>query len=371
MAEIDYLTAETEAGCRAIAEVANNAIPAAVDIVPPGWAIVRRVNGEAVSFALIDPERMMRFGKGAIRYGYIHTIATRADRRARGHFRAMLDEAFRRLKLAGLPFVVLHGANSLYRRFGFEGFTHHSGIFITPGAIEHCLGDAPQSPGLADLIEICESQLFLKDLLYVTHASAGSLEEARGSMLAAAKLAREKNKARILIEHPDAPSYGSTYPVHASSETPLTALARACGGKVVLQGANPEDGRALDDDWIRVLDPLRLAEAVLDCRQGEELLAPAPARIWICTEQGSFGLVSDGRAVSVTAERSPEMAALGWTSGDVAQLATGFRPAAITAAIRRTPLTPACQGLLEAVFPSGWRFSRNASWVTQYPSMLA
>ncbi len=366
MAEVDYLTAETEAGCRAIAEVADSAIPAAVGIVPPAWAIVRRVNGEAVSFALIDPDRQMRIGKGTIDYGYIHTIATHADRRSRGHFTAMLEEAFRRLKDAGLPLVVLHGAFPLYRRFGFVGFTSHAGIFLTPGAIERCLGEAPDSPGLADLVEVCESQLFMKDILFVTHASAGSLEEARGALLAVGRLAREKDKARILIEHPDAPSYGSTYPVYASLETPLTALARTCGGRVVVGGSNPEDGHAQDGDWIRVLDPLRLAQAVLDCRKGD-MSAPGPARLWINTELGGIGLISNGQGVLISHQQEAAMEELTWTSGDLAQLATGYRPAASIAVIRRTPLSPAGQDLLDAVFPPGWRLSHNANWVTQYP----
>jgi hypothetical protein len=365
MAEIDYLTAETDEGYQAIAEVANSAIPAAVEIVPREWAIVRRVNGEPVSFALVDPGRKMRFSKGAIEYGYIHTIATRADRRSRGHFTAMLAEVFSRLKTAGRSFVILHGAFSLYRRFGFERFTYHSGIFITPAAIENSLGEAPLSPGLADLIEVCDSQLFMKDLLYITHASAGSLEEARGALLAAARLARAANKPRILIEHPDAPSYGSTYPVYKSIETPLTAIARACGGKVVVQGAGM--GHSVEDDWMRLLDPLQFVREILECRQGEVPATP-PAGIWIETELGGLGLESDGRDVFVRPEPRTGMAQVSWSAADLAQLATGYHTPAVISAVKRTPLPHQELSLLEAVFPPGWRLSRNASWMTQYRS---
>jgi GNAT superfamily N-acetyltransferase len=363
MSETDYLTAETEEGYQAIAEVANSAIPAAVEIVPREWAIVRRVNGEPVSFALVDPGRKMRFGKSAIGYGYIHTIATRSDRRSRGHFTAMLEEVFSRLKLIGRPFVILHGAHALYQRFGFERFTYHSGIFISPGAIESSLGNAPLSPGLADLIEVCDSQLFMKDLLYITHASAGSLEEARGALLAAARLARERNKARILIEHPDAPSYGSTYPIYRTLETPLTAIARACGGKVVVQGAGM--GHTAEDDWMRILDPLRYVQEVLECLRGE-IPATPPASIWIETELGGFGLESDGCEVAVRPEIRPGMLRVSWSAADLAQLTTGYHTPAVISAVKRTPLPPPVMSLLDAVFLPGWRLSRNVSWMTRY-----
>jgi GNAT superfamily N-acetyltransferase len=365
MPEVDYLTAETEEGRRAITEVANKAIPAALEIVPPEWAIVRRVHGEPVSFALIDPQRVMRFGRSGLRYAYINQIATHADRRSRGHFRATLEEAFRRLKQAGLPLVVLHGSYHLYRRFGFEVFTYHSGIFLTPELVERRLGiAAPESIGPAS-VDICESQLFSKDLLYITHAPGSSLEEARQSLIAAAALARQRNRARILIEHPDAPSFGSTYPIYPSLETPLTALARACGAWVVVQGANPEDSGVPNADWIKVLDPLRLAQAAVDFRIGDGF-AGNQASLWIDTEAGSFGLRSDGSDVSVTDQRHADMEPVRWSSGALAQLATGFHSAGLTCVIQRTPLSDANLTLLETVFPAGWRLSRNMSWVTQH-----
>jgi predicted N-acetyltransferase YhbS len=365
MLEIDYLTAETEEGRQAIAEVAESAIPAALEIVPPEWAIVRRVHGEPVSFVLIDPQRVMRFGRSGLRYAYINQIATHSDRRAHGHFRATLEEAFRRLRQAGLPLVALHGSHHLYRRFGFEVFTYHAGIFLTPDLIERRLGKTNGERDGAASIEICESQLFSKDLLYITHAPGGSLEEARQALLDAAALARQKNRARILIEHPDAPSFGSTYPLYPTLETPLTTLARACGAWVVVQGANPEDSGLPNADWIKVLDPLRLAQAALDSRAGD-FPARIQAGLWIDTDAGSFGLRAEGRDLAVTPARSPDMEAVRWSSGALAQLATGFHSAELTCAIHETPLSDASLALLEAIFPPGWRLSRNMSWVTQH-----
>lgn len=365
MPDVEYLTAETEEGRRAIAAVADRAIPATLEIVPPDWAIVRRVHGDPVAFVLIDPQRVMRFGRSAIRYAYINQIATHADRRSRGHFRATLEEAFRRLKAAGIPWVVLHGSYSLYRRFGFEVFTYHSGIFLTPELIERSLGKPSPGDSPNGLIEPCESALFNKDLLYITHAGSGSLEEARAALLAAASLARETHKARILIEHPDAPSYGSTYPVYATLETPLTALARSCGARVVIQGANPEENNLPNADWIKVLDPARLAQAALISHQGEDL-SVGPARLWIDTDAGSFGLVSGGNSIRLIDHPTAKMETVQWSSSALAQLVTGYRSAEMTCTIQGTPLAPVNLALLNVLFPPGWRLSRNVSWVTQH-----
>jgi GNAT superfamily N-acetyltransferase len=367
MPDVEYLTAETEEGRRAIAEVANRAIPAALEIVPPEWALVRCVHGEPVAFALIDPQRVMRFGRGAIHYAYVNQIATHADRRSHGHFRATLEEAFRRLKSAGIPLVVLHGAHHLYRRFGFDVFTYHSGIFLTPELIDRSLGSSHPAECSNGLVEACESALFHKDLLYITHAASGSLEEARSALLAAAALAREKNKTRILIEHPDAPSYGSTYPVYATLETPLTTLARTCGARIVVQGANPEESSLPDADWIKVLDPAGLVQAALDAHRTEETPA-GPTRLWIDTDAGSFGLAADGAGITLIDRPVTAAETVHWSSSALAQLVTGYRSAEITCAMVGTPLGGDNLALLNALFPPGWRLSQNVSWVTQHRS---
>ena len=76
----------------------------------------------------------------------------------------------------------------------------------------------------------------------------------------------------ILIEHPSAPSYGSTYPFYASPETPLTELARACGGRVIVQGANPEEGSVPDADWIKILDAAGFVRKAMKSLRGRRLV---------------------------------------------------------------------------------------------------
>ena len=151
MTTIQTLTAETPAGREAIQTVMAYAYSADIDNVPPRWAWARVAAGVPVAFILVDPRRGLAFPDGDLPYAYISDVAVRSDRRGEGHFRALMDEAFKVLKQAGLTAVITHGRHQLYRRFGFEVFTHHRGIFITPDQIAHYLGDGAVEDGLAYL----------------------------------------------------------------------------------------------------------------------------------------------------------------------------------------------------------------------------
>ena len=72
---IEYLTAETDEGRRAIEEVMERSYRVDVSDVPPQWAIVRVVDGVPVSYILVDPNRKMPILSGNLRY------ASRSPRR--------------------------------------------------------------------------------------------------------------------------------------------------------------------------------------------------------------------------------------------------------------------------------------------------
>ncbi len=363
MPSTDILTAETGEGRQAIADVMAHSYRADVDTIHPEWALVRRVNGIPVSFILIDPNRIMHFPGGGLSYGFISHVATRKDRRWEGHFRAIMDVAFDRLKAAGVPLVLTHGRFPLYRRFGFDVFTYNSGIFITPDIIEHRLGISSQ-PGSENWITVLDNHSVLDDLLLVTHARADTHVEARLSLLAAAEAARQRRKSRILIEHPAAPSYGSTYPIYASPETPLTELARACGGRVIVQGANPEEGSVPDADWIKILDAAGFVRKAMKSLQAS--LGPLEtAKIWIETDAGSFLIDSSGRELVLSDEYREDHPAVRWPSSALAQLVTGYKSIEVISATYNSVLPPEVTRLLGQLFPPRWRFSRNESWTYQ------
>jgi len=359
MPSIEILTAETEEGRQAIAEVMAHSYRTDLDTVHPEWALVRRVNGVPVAFILIDPDRSMQFPGGGLTYGFISNVATRKDRRWEGHFRAIMDAAFDRLKAANIPLVLTHGRFPLYRRFGFDVFTYNSGIFITPGIIEHRLGQS--SPVAGDWITVLENHSILDDLLLVTRARADTHAEARNCLLAAAEAARQRRKTRILIEHPAAPSYGSTYPIYASAETPLTQLARACGARVIVQGANPEEGSVPDADWIKILDAPGFFRTLINNYQRLAAL-PDPAIIRIETDAGSFLLECTGRELVLSDMYREDHPAVRWPSSALAQLVTGYKSIEIICATFNTELPPEAARMLDQLFPPRWRFSRNESW---------
>jgi predicted N-acetyltransferase YhbS len=354
------LTAETERGRRAIAQVMQRSYVADIDAVPAAWTRVLVVDDEPVSFIIVDPDRRMEYSGEDLRYAFICDVATREDRRGEGHFRYIMAHTFSSLRAAGIPLVVTHGRYQLYRRFGFDVFTHHCGIFTTPDRIEAWLGT--QVPERANhLVVIDEAGYTLEDLLLVTDVKATTFVESRVALRAAAAEARERQKSRILFEHPPAPSYGSRYPTYPSIETPFSALARTCGAQICVQGADPERGSVPDADWIKVLDVAVFLRAALSGVVDSSGSLPNGV-VGFDTDAGAATVESDDRGVQLTEGLSPEAVRVAWPSSALAQLVTGYRSADVLSAIHNTAFPTGIRNLLEVLFPQRWRFSRNESW---------
>ncbi|MBN1955269.1 MAG: GNAT family N-acetyltransferase [Anaerolineae bacterium] len=352
------LTAQTEAGRAAIAQVMARSYSAEIDSVPPSWARALVVDGEPVSFILVDPERRMEYPGGDLPYAFINDVATRADRRREGHFRTTMAHTFDALRAAGLPLVLTHGRYPLYRRFGFDVFTHHCGIFVAPGQIETAAPGTIAPAAAVQLLVTEENSAIHDDLLLVVEARATSLAASKAVLQAAAALARQKGKARILFEHPPAPSYGSRYPLHATLETPLTALARTYGAQVCVQGADPEGSPIPDADWIKVLNAAALLEAT-----ARPPAQPLPtAAVSFDTDAGQTTIASQDGAVSVSAGIAPGAVPLAWPASALAQLVTGYRSCTMLSTLYDTPLPAEAVALLEGLYPARWRLSRNESW---------
>jgi hypothetical protein len=362
---IQVLTAETDQGRRALADVMARSYTAEMSSVSPPWALVRVVEDVPVSFILIDPERRLHLPHGDLRYAFIGDVATAEDRRGEGHFRAIMQEAFRRLRQEGIALVLTHGRCDLYRRFGFAVFTHHAGIFVTPALIERALGvHSAGAPAAAHLVVLDAGRYVRDDLLLVADAQAPTLGAARTVLQTAAALARQRGKARILIEHPAAPSYGSRYPLApAPAATPLALLAPACGGCVCVQGADPE-GRAIPDaDWIKILDPAAVLRQALPLLVTGQALPTAA--VCLDTAAGPITIASSG-ALPVVAEGAlPGVTRVRWPLAALAHLLTGYRSVEVLSVLHDTPLSTDAKALLEALCPPRWRFSRNETWTYQ------
>ncbi len=355
------LTAETELGRQALTEVMERASYVAdIDCVPPSWARVLMADDVPVSFIIVDPACWMDYPGGDLPYAFIRDVATREDRRGEGHFRAIMEDTFASLHAAGVSLVVLHGRYQLYRRFGFDVFTHHGGIFATPEQIERELG--AQVPEQAKkLLIIDEGQYLHEDMLLVTDVKAATLKESKQALQAAAVLARERGKSRIMFEYPPAPSYGSRYPTYPALETSFTALARTCGAQVCVQGAAPEEGQIPDAEWIKVLD----AEAFLRkaLKGTEELERSLPkVTIGFDTDAGAVTIKSAGGRVTVSDGDVPDAVRVAWPSAALAQLVTGYRSIEMLCAVHDTEFSAEAMALLGELFPPRWRFSRNESW---------
>jgi len=358
--EITYLTAETAAGRQALAEVMAHSYEGDVDAVPPAWARVRLADGVPVAYLLLDPDRRMDALHNELPFAFLGDVAVRADRRGEGHFRGLLEDTFAQLRQAGHALVVTHGRCELYRRFGFDVFTHHSGIFVTPEQIERHLGNGGV-PEDRDLLVTMAQRGLLPDLLVVSEVKSTSLAGHRAALCAAAALAREAGRSRILLEHPAAPSYGSRYPLYSTPETALAALARTCGAQVIVQGADPEAGAIPDADWIKVLDAAALLRVALP---GFMPTRPLPALLLtIETDAGTATLIGAAGGVALATGAKPLAERVRWPAAALAQLVTGYRPAEMLALLHDTPLSPEARDLLTALFPPRWRFSRNESWV--------
>lgn len=352
------LNAETAGGHAALAEVMAQSYQADLAEIPAAWALARVVDGTPVSFALVDPDRRMAFPGGGLRYAFLCDVATRVDRRGEGHFRAMMEMVFARLRAAGIPLVITHGRHQLYRRFGFDVFTHHCGLFLTPEQIDAHLGVHPGEDG-TELLTVAHHRGLLADLLLVTDVQARTLDEARQALRAAAALARSEEKSRILFEHPAAPSYGSAYPIHPTLETPLTVLARTCGGQICIQGADPEQSAIPDADWIKLLDAHAFVQQALPLLTPDRPLPSGHAAI--VTDAGSVTLHADTDGLHVSPHAADD--AIHWPSAALTQLVTGYRSAAMLDALHNTTSSPGARALLDQLFPMRWRLSRNEGWI--------
>jgi GNAT superfamily N-acetyltransferase len=353
----ECLNAGTERGRVALAEVMARSYVAEIESVPADWARAMLVDGEPVSFIVVDPDRAMDQPGGDIPYAFIRDVATRKDRRREGHFRVLLEHTFSSLRVDGIPIVITHGRHQLYRPFGFDVFTYHSGIFITPEQVERAIG--PADRGLNEqLLEVADLAYVREDLLLVTDVKATTLWESKAALQTAASLARERGKKRILFEHPSAPSYGSRYPIHAALETPFTTLARTCGAQVCVQGADPESGSIPDADWVKVLDPAVLLREALRGSDG-----PFP-EMTACFNTNAGAVTIESRSEGLTVHRGLKADGIHivWPSSALAQLVTGYRSAEVLDLIHGTSLPGEARAFLNGLFPTRWRFSRSESW---------
>lgn len=360
--EITYLTAETAAGRQALDEVMAHSYAGDVDTVPAAWARVRLADGVPVAYILVDPDRRMDVPYRELPFAFILDVATREDRRGEGHFRGLMEDTFARLREAGQFLVVTHGRYELYRRFGFDVFTYHSGILVTPEQIERQLGSGC-APEDRDLLVLLEHRGLQPDVLVVSQVKSTSLAGHGAALRAAAALARETGRSRILFEHPAAPSYGSRYPVYSTPETAFAALARTCGAQVIVQGADPEAGTIPDADWAKVLDAAALLQAAL---AGFMPTRPLPSiLLTVETDAGTVTFICAAGGVALAVGGKPLAERVRWPSAALAQLVTGYRPAEVLALLHGTPLSPEACEVLGSLFPPRWRFSRNESWVYQ------
>jgi hypothetical protein len=302
----------------------------------------------------------MEFPRADLRYAFIMNVATHASRRGEGHFRGIMEHLLSALLAEGITLVLTHGSCSLYRRFGFDVFTHHCGIVATPEGIERQLGQQASHEGRA-LLEIYEHQALQPDLLLVSDVQATTLSHCREALLASAAEARRRGKARILFEHPAAPSYGSRYPRYMSLETPFTALARSCGAEVRIQGADPESGFIPDADWMKVLNARAFVAGALTCIRPQP---PFPrATVAFKTDGGVVTIESRSGRLIVTDQQVPGAELVQWPASRLGQLVTGYQRADALATLQGTPLGLDSLALLSLLFPPCWRLSRNESWI--------
>jgi hypothetical protein len=351
------VTAETDEGRRAIAEVMRASYQAEIDDVPPEWARALVVDGVPVSFILVDPNEALLLPGGKLRSAFISDVATRGDRRGEGHFRAILELTFADLRAAGISVVTTHGEADLYRRFGFGVYTHHLAWFLTPELVARQLG-VGVCDGWERLADLNEHPHLRRDLLLFTGAWADTLAEAAALLRTAAALAEERGKPEIAIM-PGTPSLESRHCPFVDS--PLTEMVLACGGKLVLQGADPEGRPIAHADWIKALDVQEFLRQTVDLGCAKPTGLPRAA-VQFETEAGSVTLRSSGHGPEVLGSVSGAVT-LGWPACAVVELALGQKPAGVLAEIHRTPLPEDVAQLLDALFPKQWRLSVNESWI--------
>ncbi|MBN1877924.1 MAG: GNAT family N-acetyltransferase [Anaerolineae bacterium] len=355
--KIEIKSAATQQGREAITEIMAASYTTDFDCVPPEWALAYVVEEIPVSFIIIDPNKYMEFPGGDLRFAFINDVATREYRRMEGHFRALMEIAFARIQKAGIPWVLTHGRYPLYRRFGFDVFTHHAGLFITPEQITCCLGDGPSDPALLDVFAPPASP---EERLVITEVRANTPPEGAAALRAAATLAHEHGREQVFFEHPPAPSYGSRYPIYATPETPFTRLVLSCGGEVRIQGADPENGRIPDADWIKVLDAATFTREAV-CARDTALSLPKGC-VGLVTDIGAVYIDTSSDRVHVSDIIPPDTPTFNWPTSALAQLVTGYQSAGVLNARYHSLLPDKMVTFLDTLFPQVWRLSRNESW---------
>lgn len=337
---------------------------AELDGVPPRWVRALLTGGEPVAFIVVDPSRHMEHPGGELPFAFIRDVATRGDRRSEGHFRFLMEDTLAALQTGGIPLVLTHGRRELYRRFGFDVFTYHCGLFVRPEQIEGSLrGVARCGASGRDLLTVAQGGHYHDDLLVVSEVRATTAIDSQAALCTAASLARQRGKARILFEHPSAPSYGSRYPVHATLVTPFTQVALRCGAELRMLAADPDSGPITDADWILALSAGELLRRAVAGRVKDGLLPQAA--VAFSGNAGCATLRAVGDVATVHAEVLAGAAVLAWPAAAIAQLVTGFGGAAPLCAAYGTPLDESGLELLNRLFPPRWRLSRNENWV--YP----
>jgi len=359
--DIRFITAETEQGRIAIEEVMRHSYTSDIDIVPPQWAFVRIVDDIPVSFILVDPDRRMEFPGGDIRYAFVEDVATREDRRMEGHFKGIMEYTFSKLRDAGIPIVILHGDYRLYRRFGFDIFTHHCAIFTTTELIERKLG-TQVSDEARQLVVIDDREYIQDDLLLVTEVKAKNLTECKIALQASAVIASEHGKTRIVFEHPSAPSHGSRYPIYPSFEDSFIKLAKAYGCEIHIQGDDPESCSTSHADWIKVLDSAGFVKKAISLLENTKIIFPEGV-VCFDTDAGCVTIESINGKLKVSDGIKANSEVLNIPSSALAQLVTGYLSAEILCSIHDVHISPKILALLNSLFPPQRRFTRNEGWV--------
>ncbi|MEJ5309193.1 MAG: hypothetical protein WHX52_05445 [Anaerolineae bacterium] len=73
-------------------------------------------------------------------------------------------------------------------------------------------------------------------------------------------------------------------------------------------------------------------------------------------------LESTGTTLRVDDTLAPDAPVIAWPSAALAHLVTGYRSAELLAVIHHAVIPERALMLLQVLFPTGWRLSRNESW---------
>jgi len=352
--EREVLTAETQTGRAAVEEVMGESDWGLDDLerFPPEWERVLLVDGVPVTFVLVQPDEKWELPSGSVPCAFLDGVATRPDRRREGHFRYLMEHTFDSMREAGIPAMRTHGPHCYYRAVGFEVYAHNYGIFATPAQIERLLG--PGETDAADDALPVQEQHVQEDLLLVVSVQAEDLAESRRVLRTAATLARRRGKDRILFENPCAGAEDFL-------QTPFAVLARACGARCAVQGAEPEGTSVGHADWIRVIDAPKYLEGMAAGLGNAD--GPLPE---VCvafdTDAGAASLAGSALGLAVHAGVQEGAELVRWPSYALAQLAIGYLSAEVLATIHDTPLGQDGVALLDRVFPTRWGLARDESW---------